>query len=345
MEPIANTKRKKWKTRKCLNEIRKKSRRTGHTFFQSENDYLSNFIPNYNKFIITNERLSLRMFPKTVRSETITRPVLTDLKQKPDLKLDELINGSKVLNTLNSTVVRLSSFDKSLKNTNDHIERYKMENSMPLTSSMGSKNYEDSYVINMWSQENKLNDTLNVYSLIDSDDICNKSSSSTGEHSGSTPTSTSSRRFYDNFGYNLYKEFISEIPKYLKETVKTMEGDVIKNTKVCLKQLFIRECCYKESEEDLSKCIKSTTKYYTPTKVIVHNPMEYIRLSHVQQRSLFNQSSRSTRTRDESGRFPPSPVVFSLSPTTSHHAASLDSPLSVIVNNSPNYSYYPHRLK
>ncbi|CAH1635443.1 unnamed protein product [Spodoptera littoralis] len=332
MEPIMNTKRKKRKTRKCLNEIRKKSLRTGHLFFEKEKDNISDLIPNYNKCIITKERLSLRTFPKTVRSETITRPVLAELKQKPNLKLDELRSGSKVLDTLNSTVVKLSNFSRSLKNTNDHIERYKVENPMSLICSMGSNKYdEDSYVINMCNQEDKFNNT-NVCSFIDPDQRSNKSSSSIGVHSGPSPTSTSNHRFHDSFRYDLYEEFISEIPKYLKQTVKTMEGDIVKNTKVVLKQLFISECCYQE-------------KYYTPKKVIVRNPMDYIRLSHVQQRSLFHQSSRSRRTFDEIDSFPPSPIVISSSPSISHHfASSPDSPLNVIVNNTPDYSFYPHRL-
>ncbi|CAD0244603.1 unnamed protein product [Spodoptera exigua] len=284
------------------------------------------------------------MFPKTVKSETITRPVLANLKQKPDLKFNELINGSKVLSSINSSVVKLSGFADTLDNSNNHFERYKVENSVSLICSMGSNKYNDCNVINMWSKEDKLNDPLNVYSTFNLDEISNKSPGIIGSHSGSS-TSSSSPRFNDNFGYNLYEEFISEIPTYLKQTVKTMEGDVIKNTKTFLKQLCIRECCYQEKEENLVKCMKSTKQYYTPRKVIVHNPMDFIRMSHVQQQSLFQQSPRLRRTLSESSSFPPSPVVASSSPATLHDiASSPESPLSIIVSDTPHYSYYPHRL-
>lgn len=79
MECCTDTaKRKKRKTRKCLDEIRKRSRRTSCAHFDiDENKSADLYSRNIQQCIITDNRLTLRMFPNVIRSKTVTRPIIT----------------------------------------------------------------------------------------------------------------------------------------------------------------------------------------------------------------------------------------------------------------------------
>lgn len=338
MESLPNTtKRKKRKTRKCLDEIRKRSRRTGQILFEKDNGKVCDSFSNYNtanNCFVTNNRLTLRMFPKAVRSETITRPALDDLKNKSNFNLDELVKGTKALS---STNVRMPELINTFDNSIEHLgnENFKISNKCALKESI---TFKQSDVQNMCHQEENNSD---MFTSMDSAEVTDKSPHSLRALSVSTLTTSSNQSVHDDFGYNLYEEFMSKLPTYLKRNTTIIEEDVMKKTKVYLQNLFI-DSCYQECEENVLKYKKgnTTNKDYTPpSEMIVHNPMDYIRLGHVQQQSLFHRTSSLRVTIDGGCSIPQSPLLAPSSP-----AASPDSPLNVIVNDTPSYTYYPHRL-
>lgn len=347
MESLLNmAKRKKRKSRKCLDEIRKRSRQTGQILFEKDNGKVCNLFTNYinvNNCVITNNRLTLRMIPKAVQSETITRPTLADLKQTQKLNLDELVKGTKVLTTLNSTRVTLPElftdrFDNNVEHFNNENVKF-IANKCALEDSV---NDEDLVVKNINGQEEKLSSNFDLLTSMDSNEMTDKSPDSIGAQSVSTLTTSSNQSLHSDFGYNQYEEFMSEIPTYLKQNATFVEEEeVMTKTKVFLQNLFI-ESCYQECEDKVLKCIKNNTAKnvnYTPSEMIVHNPMDYIRLGHVEQQSLFHQSSRIRGPIVRSCSTPQSPLIALSSP-----AVSPDTPLSVIAHETPDYTFYPHTL-
>lgn len=335
MESSNIVKRKKRKTRKCLDEIRKRSRRTGQNLFEKDSSKVGNHNFNtVNNCLVTHNRLTLRMFPKAVRSETITRPALIDLKEKSNLNLDELVKGvGKAINTSNSTNVRMPEFDA---NSSEHLknENFKFSNKCTLDE---STSYNEPDIENMNSQEEKLSSNFDLFTSMDSAEVTDKSPESTRAQSVSTDMTSSNQS--DDFGYKMYEEFMSEIPTYLNQNATLIQEDVMKKTKMFLHNLFL-ESSYQESGENMIKCEKTNTENdYTHNEMIVHNPMDYIRLGDVQQQSLFPRPSRIGGVIDGGCSIPHSPLLAPSLP-----GASPDSPLSVIVNDTPDYTYYPHRL-
>lgn len=342
MESSSNTtKRKKRKTRKCLDEIRKRSRRTsGQILFKKNSGKVYEHFSNHNNVnncLVTNNRLTLRMFPKAVRSETITRPVLENLKEKTTLNLDELVKGTRAISTLSSTNVRMPELINTFDNSIEHLKNEHFFNKCAVEESI---NYKESNGKNMNSQEENFSSNFDLCTSMVSAEATDKSPDSIGAESVSTLTTSSNQSLQDDYGYPLYEEFMSEIPTYLKRNVTFIEEDVMKKTKLFLQNLFI-ESCYQECEENVLKCKKENiaNKKDTPREMIVHDPMDYIRLGHVQQQSLFYRPTRISRTIDGGCSQPQSPLLAPSLP-----AVSPDSPLSVIVNDTPDYTYYPHRL-
>lgn len=337
METNANmNKRKKRKTRKCLDEIRKRARRS----FENDISKVCN-ISNCTKIsncILTNKRLTLSMFPKAVRSETITRPALVDLEPSHNLNFQDFLKN-KMIGKMNIHRTRLSghNINRSIKHINE-ADIDLVSNRRP---SEESYNYEDSSNKHVNNCEVKLTENSDLFTSLDSNEITDKSPNSIGAQSVSTLTTSSNQSLHDDCGYNLYEEFMSEIPMYLKRNATFIEEDVMKKTKMFLQNLFV-ESCYQECEDNVIKCINNNNtkeSYYTNREIIVHNPMDYIRLSHnMQENQIFHQFSR-TGAISENCSTPHSPL-----PAPSSPAVSSDSPLSVIVHDTPDYAYYPHRL-
>ncbi|KAJ8724703.1 hypothetical protein PYW08_016177 [Mythimna loreyi] len=274
------------------------------------------------------------MFPKAVRSETITRPALED---KPNLNLHELVKGTEPISSLKSNSEQMPELTDSFGND---IENFKNDSLLDKCTLEESINYKVLDVTkSMSSQEENLSSNFDLFTSMGSTEATDNSPDSIGAQSVSTLTS-SNLSLHDNFGYRLYEEFMSEIPTYLKQNAAFVEEDVMKKTKVFLQNLFI-ESCYQECEENVLKNKKANTlnKKDTPRELIVHDPMDYIRLGHVHQQNLFHQPSRILTTIDGGCRTPHSPLLAPSLPATSP-----DSPLSVIVNDTPDYTYYPHRL-
>lgn len=318
------TKRKKRKTRKCLDEIRKRSRRTGQILFESDDNKLGEmYSKNIPKCMITSNRLTLRMFPNAIRSKTITRPALLDLEHKPNMNFEELVKGKKVnCNLQNTTRVRIPLNDFGNGNEFFTNKTHVPDNHI-LSDSVISK---ETIIQN--ADDGKEN--FDLFSSMD--ELTNKSPNSIGTQSVSTITSTSTQSLHEDNGYALYEEFMSEVPACLQQNSKLVQEDIMKKTKMLLQNLFI-ESCYQECEDNILKCIKNDppkNKYFT-SRQVVHNPMDYIRLGHIQEQNECHKMSGSLSESESS----------SCSPLRA--PSSLTSP-SDALQDTPDYTYYPHRL-
>ncbi|CAB3235061.1 unnamed protein product [Arctia plantaginis] len=329
MESLSNgAKRKKRKTRKCLDEIRKRSRRTGQILFEKDDGRFDEMFHNKNiqKCMLTSNRLTLRMFPKAIQSKTITRPVLLDLEHKPNLNLDELVRDTNIYKAQNRNFrtpifSNIDNNGESFQNKSHNSNYSLIENSL-IENEQIVKNCDDKEDLEMFSSMDELN---------------NKSPISMGTPPASSMTSSSTQSLREDNGYNLYEEFMSEIPACLQQNSKLIQEDVMKKTKMLLQNLFI-ESCYEECEDNILRCIKNDkakNMYYTSTEV-VHNPIDYIRQGHVQHQTLFHNSSESISGSDSASQSPLRDPSCLSSPS--------DTTLSIVIQDTPDYTYYPHRL-
>lgn len=326
MESLSNgAKRKKRKTRKCLDEIRKRSRRTGQILFEKDDGRFDDMFLNKNvqKCMLTSNRLTLKMFPKAIQSKTITRPVLLNLEHKPNLNLDELVRDTNVYRARNIRNVRSPIIDKNVKyfQSKSHSSNYCLIDNSLIQNEQIVQNCEDKEDFEMFSSLEELN---------------NKSPISIGTPPASSMTSSSTQSLRGDNGYNLYEEFMSEIPACLQQNTRLIQEDVMKKTKMLLQNLFI-ESCYEECEDNILRCIKNDkpkNTYYTSTEV-VHDPMDYIRQGHAQHQTHHNVSE-SISGSDSASQSPLGPPSCLTSPS--------DTPLSIVIQDTPDYTYYPHRL-
>lgn len=332
METITSaTKRKKRKTRKCLDELRKRSRRSTDSLIKptamgnlketisSLNEPLK--LINNNNYITTN-RLTLAMFPKAIRSETITRPVLSNIQHNVSSN-----NFSKIVS---STVI----LDDKNGQPNDDSDFIKNSDEESMTSAYDRCKEMGQISLQKESNSEKMSTDDNIsprsfilFSPVRQSADTDLFEESPNEHSVSTPTS-SSQSIRDRCGYQLYEEFMKEIPMYLKENAPALlKEDVMKKSRTVLHNVYM-DSCRRECEDNILQCIKTSVstskKPFANHNTIIHNPMDYLRAGYVSWR----QSTAPT---------------MSVAPDA-ESAAESPAPQTSLIHDTPEYTYYPHKL-
>lgn len=328
MELSTVTKKKRRRTRKCLDEIRKKSR---HTASDCSTETSKQHIVKNNKAegahddshrLVTMNRLTLNMFPKAIRSETITRPLLEEIKYKSSYtyqNLDKNINCN------------ISPKDPEI----ECFEHSAFNKSMPVFDQDESLQEHESSLINTpWG------DFLNSHSS-NPKDISENQVDKIARVYSSSSTSLSSQTLEEH-GHKLYEELMNKISLHLKKITSTViKEDVIQHTKVKLQKLYNRSW-----SEEYQACVvehkKSKNTLQCSENSIAQNPLDYIRLKHCQQQEMYDDC-RSGIVES----------FNSLSPTEAEPTTSvLNSQLTfgrecthdVALYHTPEYNYYPHRL-
>lgn len=335
MDPITSvTKRKRRKTRKCLDELRKRSRRYSvYNSLKSKSPLrMRNNIANerseelvkLNNNYITSERLTISMFPKAIRSETITRPMCSNVIQEPKLSI-KIPNGSTFC-TVTSTCF------EAKENSDDDIDyiRHSEDNSKDVIESCMRHNTQK----NCSDLENQGNTSTESYILfspeeqvrdIDFDETQNEAASLV-----TTPSLVSSE---ENYNYHLYDEFMKEVPLYLKENVPALtKEDVTKKAKTYLHNIYL-ESCRQECENNILQCIKNnmlsgSNRSNISREAIVQNPMDYLRLGYA-----WRQNNRHVQSPSRDRLSSPGSHTTPLSPT-----------VNSVIHDTPDYDYYPHKL-
>lgn len=333
MEPITSvTKRKRRKTRKCLDELRKRSRR--YTVYNSvkskspQRNKIANErsveLVKSNNNCITSKRLTLAIFPKAIRSETITRPMCSDVIEEPKICLKKP-NGTLCTVTSKCFEAKEDSEDDS-----DYI-RLSEDNSKDVLESCNGHNAQK----NCSDMENRDNTSVESYLLFSPEEQVRDIDlfDDTQNEAASLVTTPSLESSEETYNYHLYDEFMKEVPLYLKENVPALiKEDVTKKARTYLHNFYL-ESCRQECENNILQCIKSnmlrgTNRSNISREGIVQNPMDYLRLGYAwrQNKSQVHSPTRNCLS-------PPG------SQTTPH-----SSPVNSVIHDTPDYNYYPHKL-
>lgn len=334
MELPTATKKKKRRTRKCLNEIRKRSRRPMRSdiFEQTsqQREKINRAEEGQAHRLITMNRLTFNMFPKAIRSETVTRPLLEEIKQKSSHTIlpDKNINCS----SKDPEVERFEHCNSAASNNSMpmfDLEEESLQEHVSNHSDIPLRNYLDSH-----------SPTCEVYNTKTPAELQARIYSTT------TTTSFSSQTSDGDHGQELYEEIMSKISSHLnKVTSATIKEDVIKNTKVNLQNLFNKSWSkeYKISMVEHEKSNKSTTTTLQPLKdSIIQNPLDYIRLRQEQQQRMHDDCHSDLAELFSSA--PAATASYSAHQTHSPLTYRTDCTRNIALYDTPEYNYYPHRL-
>ncbi|KAI5634434.1 hypothetical protein NE865_12860 [Phthorimaea operculella] len=244
------------------------------------------------------------MFPKVIRSETITRPILPEIEDA-DKNFETIIMNAKQTNNEISNEVKVVEASPS---DSDYI-KYSEDNSN--SSENGNLSAGGQMSIQKDSDSGNLStqDNNSARSFILFSPEAQREDSDLFEVSPSA-TFTSSQSSQGDWGYQLYEEFMSEIPHYLRQTAPALlRDDPMDTTKSALHDLYL-ESCRQESEENLLNSMRKSVvrkRSFIPKEPEIESPdMDYFRISHV------------SRPRTE--------------------------PERRTLYDTPDYTYYPHKL-
>ncbi|KAJ2947271.1 hypothetical protein O0L34_g16984 [Tuta absoluta] len=244
------------------------------------------------------------MFPKVIRSETVTRPILSEINEDADKNLERIIMNKKQTNYETSNEVKVVEASPS---DSDYI-KYSEDNSISSANGNFSAGghmsiHKDSDSGNLSTQDNNSARSFILFSP-----EAQREDSDLFEVSPSA-TYTSSQSSQGSWGYQLYEEFISEIPFHLRQNAPALlKDDVMDTTKSLLHDLYL-ESCRQESEENLNSMRKNVVRKrsFVPKEPEIDSPeADYLRISHV------------SRPRMEPERH--------------------------TMYDTPDYTYYPHKL-
>lgn len=336
MDCSTATKKKKRRTRKCLDEIRKRSRRMmrvgcfGESSQQLEKIKKTEECYARNPKLITMNRLTLNMFPKAIRSETITRPILEEIRLKSSHNM-----GGLDKNTSSIKYPEVECFERG--------NRAASNNSMPMFDLEEPRQVHGSSPtgIPLRDYPNSNSPTRVNITETPADLIAKIYSTST--------TSLSSQTDRDH-GLELYEELMSEISSHLKKVSSAIIiEDVIQNTKINLQKLYKTNWTkeYQMSIWEHEKSSKSPARTFQSSKEsIVQNPLDYIRLNNVQEQSIVCDTE-DCRSEVSGSCSVPSPAAAAASPRSPlalgiGHSHSCTR--GVALFDTPEYNYFPHRL-
>lgn len=325
MEKILhNAKRKKRKTRKCLDELRRRARivsiKNDVPYQKTCNKPIQNFknsnCKRDNNNCITSKRLTLTMFAKAIRSETITRPLNYDEKQDRNLVINTKSPPTSPLNIVVES--RSSDASGNIGNTNK-------TDIGKLSDSDNYLNHDDNSFDNfVWFSPSRQVERHRFPGTENEDTI-------------SMATSTS--RTNEDLGYNLYEELLDDIPTFARRNLSNfIKYDVMRKTKTCLQNLYMEN--FHQNQENVQVNIvpsilhtsisTSDISQTTPKENIVQNPMDYIRIGW--RRGGLRHSYDST------------PSDPGMSPLRSPPPCSPVTTQISIISYTPDYNFYPHRL-
>lgn len=327
------SKRKKRKSRKNLNELGKKC----NIILYNRDSCCTKLecnLKKQNNTIKTNciagaNRLTLGLFHKAVRSETITRETLPEFKQKSILNGNKVMNKKNLMHYKNSCKLHhLSTSNEndlhSLSNNVMNKSKYKIEE-----MNYSKQNNKESWII----YGNQLSSTPILHDLFKPQIAMTPPIFETSE---TLQTLSSIESFWDRDGYQLHEEFINSMPKYLAKNIPGLiRHDIMKQTKDFLHDLYIhRYHC--ETENNISQCIQkyisreknqsSETSYFSHRTTFEEDSLNYIKMKYTRQRGGVCETVT-----------PPS-ISTPNSTTTAINISQLSKQYT------PEYIYFPHKL-
>lgn len=330
------SKRKKRKSRKNLNELRKKC----NINLYNRDSCCTKFECNLNKqnnIVKTNciagaNRLTLGLFHKAVRSETVTRETLPEFKQQ------SILNGNKVMNKKNlmhyKNCCKLHNLSTSNENDLHSLSNNVMNKSKYKIEEMNysKQNNKESWII----YGNQLSSTPILHDLIKPQIAMTPPIFETSE-TLETLSLSSIESFWNRDGYQLHEEFINSMPKYLVENIPGLiRHDIMKQTKDFLHDLYIhRYHC--ETENNILQCIQ---------KNISREKNQSSETSYLSHRTTFEEDSLNyiKMKRGTLCETVTSPSISTPNSTTTAINISLSHTSQLSKQYTPEYIYFPHKL-
>lgn len=313
MEIQNKLKHKKRRTRKNLDEMRKRSHNMtkGYSNSNYDNTKKDRGLLKCSKQYITADRLTLALFNKAVKSETVTR----------------LIRSNQT-NKKNS-----SSYKNDLKSTPNHIAIYEKlpsrENSRCLVKSTNNIGLQDCQT-NIVSILEASSPDSNLSCSPTKKDTCNIHMSEQ-ELLKTEARSNSYQSTDTDCDHSIYDEFMSNISTYVINNIPELTKEEVINKNIDYLQQSYMESCEQETETNILKCmdkknIDSNSPYHS-VETIIQNPMDYI-----QKTSSWQQVVKNIQTPTHSS---------SAHTSVSQHSFSS---LNILSMESPEYIYFPHKL-
>ncbi|CAH2267977.1 jg8422 [Pararge aegeria aegeria] len=316
METLINKKRKKRKTRRCLDELRKKTHQTNDVCSINKNiakphKNKSNCVKNN---YITNNRLTL--LNKAVRSETITRLQLSELEGK---KLTSNKDRETIISNLRVNVVSNGQHKSNkilLGKRDTHISEDNSEILSPkINNNEVSSEIDTPKSVVLFSPDSQNGQAINTQ--LDSQLEISLISSSTPSTINTNYKSDTNDDVMDIIELFIEQDY----PQFLKIVDSNVMKTKAELTKLCLEN---------ESKSEVNEDTLSTEEYLSPDVPTIQKTRDYIDYS-------LSQCSDSIT----SGINEPSPTESNSS--FSIHIPSASSMASAVFD-TPEYSYYPHRL-
>lgn len=258
------------------------------------------------------------MFTKAVRSETITRPVFSNLK-----KCDFDNNYIESIETVSPNINTNKKHSNVIACHEDERPRFSGE--------VGNGNYINK--VNIQNCEYISSDSLILFSplLHRRSSTCNFNISTKDEPT-LTSFTTAFNRSDENYSYSLYEELMNDIPTYIKNNFSSLiRENIINKTRKCLQVL-----CAKSSYRDLkSLCTinnNGSDDDILPTskEIIVQNPMDYIKLGWLNSGQPTHKESTSNGSCS--------------TPDTLYSPFVESQNIPSLLSCTPDYDYFPHKL-
>ncbi|CAG9787534.1 unnamed protein product [Diatraea saccharalis] len=301
MEAFVRTKRKKRKTRKYLDEMRKRCRKD---FASLETQFKKKCIEIKHNYIKGNLS-KINMFTNAVRSETITRPLFSNIR------CEQHQSNNRKRNTHSKAVKDIvDCHQSSSKPCRDYIINHELDTN-------NIQNYND-------IKENCSDE------LIPSSPLKYMSVESCNFDSANNEKTMSSSLSEDNYGNLLYEELLDTISMYIKNNFLTPKDDlVVRKTKESLQK--IRPLTFHNEINKICIATSDDWEGYSIKEKIIQNPMDYIKLGCMMRSSYYNHREEDS---DED------PPTRDGSYSSYYETQNLHSPLS----HMPEYDFFPHKL-
>lgn len=334
---IFSIKRKKRRTRRCLDEIRNRLRsKNKFNFIKPGSRNIKFRTEEFKKTddrLVTVNRLTLKaMFPNAITSDTITRPILEEIKQKQSISLADVIKDSTV-NTANQHIDDRKVCFSSKINTSASFD-----NNIPLEQCNGnSQSGENS---NCKTCEAKCSNSILLFSPSGSiDKPITQSKPVNGLISSKSPPENTQ-------DYQHHTNMVKEIPFYCRHLASSSnrEDSTITNL-----QALDLERCQAEYDPNIMKCDighdYSNESFQFEDEVLVENPLDYLRIEHDRQQNHTTLHVALLESSGNEGEKSGESTTGESGKVRSPSASDYDFHFNDVPYDTPDYNYFPHCLK
>ncbi|XP_059054638.1 uncharacterized protein LOC131848718 [Achroia grisella] len=303
------SKRKKRKTRKCLDELRKRSQ---HCLTTSNKTVSTVQIGNKIMF----SRFSLSIFPNIIRSNPVTR---FNIQSESSSRKNQSNCITRITQKCSPEVTYATTFDNDI--TNVSVNNILNKTFVPCNK-RGEIGIEK--IIEDNSPENNI-----LFNPLE----VNMDEETFDDTTTSTEVCFSPGSIRNNY-YDLYEKIMKDISIYLRNNApRLFEEDVMASTKSYCRSLYkhsINKWEYGFCEERISN-IEYSKVSYKARNTLVENPIEYLTYGNMRRQNVLTKFRMSDSTTIEVPNSPSSPFASGVQTKS-------------VLHTTPDYNFFPHKL-